>query len=60
MITCTHCNDEKVTDDNADMSERAPWSFWTSLPPGADLGVRMGLVKPRPCEACQTDQEPTR
>lgn len=57
MSTCPACNDEKVTDNTPD---RAPWSFWTSLPPGADLAVHMGLVKPIPCEHCQTDQETTR
>jgi hypothetical protein len=32
--------------------EGAPWSFWMSLPPGLDLAVRAGIVKPIPCPDC--------
>lgn len=35
---------------NTDKAE--PWTAWTSLPPGNDLAVRMGLVVPVPCYAC--------
>ena len=36
----------------ADSDEGEPWTAWTSLPPGSDLAVRMGLVKPIPCPDC--------
>lgn len=36
----------------ADTADAEPWTAWLSLPPGADLAVRLGLVKPRPCPAC--------
>lgn len=49
---CTWCAGEGWTDDNADVLERAPWSFWESLPPGSDLAVRFGLVKRVPCVRC--------
>lgn len=29
-----------------------PWIFWASLPPGSDLSIKMGLVKPIPCPDC--------
>jgi hypothetical protein len=51
-MNCMTCGDEGVTDSNPDVSERAPWSFWTSLPPGSDLAVRLGLVKPMDCTEC--------
>lgn len=55
--TCDICDGEKVTDNNDDRAERAPWSFWQELTPPSDMAVRLGLVKPVPCYACQTDQE---
>ena len=57
MNTCTACEGEKVTDNNEDVTERAPWSFWQGLTPPSDMGVRLGLVKPVPCHRCQTDEE---
>jgi len=29
-----------------------PWSYWANLPPGSDIAVKMGLVRPIPCKAC--------
>ncbi|MGP9682043.1 hypothetical protein [Brachybacterium sp. AOP3-A1-3] len=57
MIICHHCNDEKVTDDNDDITERVPWSFWQKLTPPSDMAVRMGMVKPIPCAHCQAPRE---
>ena len=36
----------------ADTEAAEPWTAWSSLPPGADLAVRLGLVKPKSCPAC--------
>lgn len=36
----------------ADTDDREPWTAWESLPPGADLAVKAGLVKPVPCDQC--------
>lgn len=36
----------------ADTDEAEPWAAWSSLPPGADLALRLGLVRPKPCPAC--------
>ncbi len=49
---CWTCEGEGRTDGNDDISERAPWSFWENLPPGSDLFVRLGLVKPVDCTEC--------
>jgi hypothetical protein len=29
-----------------------PWTAWASLPPGSDLAVRLGVVKPLRCPRC--------
>lgn len=52
-MKCTTCDGEGRTDSNPDVSERAPWSFWTSLPPGQDIAVRMGMVKAMDCTECE-------
>jgi len=49
---CYHCNGEGRTDSHADVAERAPWSFWENLPPGQDIAVRRGWVKPMDCAEC--------
>lgn len=49
---CRSCDGEGRTDGNEDIYERAPWSFWENLPPGADLAVRLGLVKAIDCVHC--------
>ncbi len=36
----------------ADSDEGEPWTAWSDLPPGSDLAVQMGLVKPIPCPKC--------
>jgi hypothetical protein len=41
----------------ADSKDREPWTAWTSLPPGSDVAVRMGLVKPIPCPVCAVPAE---
>ena len=49
-MSCTRCNGEgQIANDD----EGAPWSMWATLPPGADLAVRMGLVKPIDCPDCK-------
>lgn len=50
--TCDGCGQVADTDD------REPWTAWESLPPGSDMAVRMGLVKPIPCPDCQPAAEP--
>ena len=35
---------------NSDKGEA--WTSWSSLPPGSDIAVKMGIVKPIPCPAC--------
>lgn len=44
--TCLGCG--QIADD--EIGE--PWLMWSTLPPGSDLAVRMGVVKPIPCPAC--------
>lgn len=36
----------------ADSDEGEPWTAWENLPPGSDLAVQMGLVKPITCPKC--------
>lgn len=36
----------------ANTEDREPWSAWEDLPPGSDLAVTMGLVRPEPCGEC--------
>lgn len=43
---CDGCGQVANTDD------AEPWTAWTSLPPGSDIAVRMGLVRPLICPAC--------
>ncbi len=39
----------------ANTDEGEPWSDWASLPPGSDLAVQLGHVKPIPCPVCQSE-----
>lgn len=39
----------------ANDEDGSPWSAWASLPPGSDLAVRMGLVRPIPCPECAAE-----
>lgn len=36
----------------ADTEDGEPWIAWTSLPPGSDLAVRLGQIRPIPCPDC--------
>ena len=36
----------------ANSDEGEPWTAWASLPPGSDLAVQLGMVKPIPCPDC--------
>ena len=48
-MTRTKCNGEgRVTNTEA----QEPRSVWVDLPPGSDLSVKMGLVKPITCPEC--------
>lgn len=46
---CTRC---RGCGQIADSTEGEPWTDWKELPPGADLAVRLGVVKPLKCPAC--------
>lgn len=48
--TCDGCGQVANTDD------REPWTAWEDLPPGSDLAVRLGLVRPVPCPDCATEE----
>ncbi len=46
---CLRCNGcGKIA--NSDDGE--PWTVWEELPPGADLAVKLGVVRPLPCPKC--------
>jgi len=47
---CTRCDG---CGQVADSDSGEPWTAWASLPPGSDLAVRMGIVKPVPCPECK-------
>lgn len=36
----------------ADSDSGEPWTAWAELPPGSDIAVRLGIVKPIPCPSC--------
>lgn len=43
---CPKCRGEgQVANSNG----QEPWSEWASLPPGSDIAVRLGMVRPIPC-----------
>lgn len=46
---CSRCKGCKQIDDG---DEGIAWTHWLALPPGSDLAVRLGVVKPIPCPAC--------
>ena len=60
MKTCDVCNGEGNTDNNEDLAERGPWSYWAKLPVQSALAVIVGLVKPTKCYACNGTGEETR
>ena len=37
----------------ANSDDGEPWTAWAELPPGSDLAVRAGIVKPIPCPSCK-------
>jgi hypothetical protein len=43
---CDGCGRVASTEDGE------PWTAWASLPPGSDLAVRLGVVKPLRCPRC--------
>lgn len=51
---CTACHGEGVV---ANTRNREPWSAWLGLPSGSDAAVRMGLVRPISCPACDGKPE---
>jgi len=46
---CERCNG---CGQVADSETGEPWSYWEELPPGSDIAVRMGIVKPKSCPVC--------
>lgn len=36
----------------ASTEEQEPWAYWQMLPPGSDIAVRMGFVRPITCPEC--------
>ncbi len=47
--TCDKCNGcGKI----ANSKDGEPWTEWANLPPGSDVAVKMGLVKPIECPQC--------
>lgn len=49
---CTRCDGGGLV---ANTDTREPWSAWTSLPPGSDIAVKLGLVRPIKCDVCHGD-----
>jgi hypothetical protein len=47
---CPKCLGDKQI---ADSDDGEPWSAWANLPPGSDLAVRTGMVKPITCPECK-------
>lgn len=48
---CKRCDGSGLV---ADTDAAEPWPAWRDLPPGSDLAVRLGVVKPVPCPVCAT------
>lgn len=44
--TCDGCG--KIANDD----DRSPWTHWERLPPGSDVAVRLGMVRPMTCPDC--------
>ena len=43
----------------ANTEEQEAWVYWEELPPGSDLAVRSGLVRPVPCPECGGTGKPS-
>jgi len=49
-MKCKRCNGcGRIA--NSDSGE--PWTAWADLPPGSDIAVRLGIVRPIPCPVCR-------
>jgi len=44
--TCDGCG--KIANDD----DGTPWRAWEELPPGSDLSVKLGIIKPITCSEC--------
>jgi hypothetical protein len=44
--TCAGCGAVANDDD------RTPWKYWAELPAPSNLAVRLGIVRPEPCQDC--------
>lgn len=49
MVECGRCNG---CGQIANSKDGEPWNDWEDLPPGSNVAVLMGLVKPIPCPTC--------
>jgi hypothetical protein len=49
-VSCLRCED---CGQIASGDEGAPWTYWQDLPPGSDLAVQLGVVRPIPCPDCR-------
>ena len=52
VIDPTKCLKCRGCGQVADTATQEAWVYWEELPPGSDLAVRAGLVKPFPCPKC--------
>lgn len=50
---CLRC---EGTGQIANTDDGEPWSVWEQLPPGSDLAVRAGLVRPITCPGCRGEK----
>lgn len=49
-MKCARCEGcGKIANDD----DGSPWTAWESLPPGSDLAVRAGIVRPIQCPGCE-------
>ena len=54
---CRLCEGWKRVNSEEELS----WKYWAQLPPGSDLAVQLGLVRPVECPRCKgTGIEPTK
>jgi hypothetical protein len=51
------CPDCEGCGQLANTETREPWTAWSELPPGADLAVRLGMVRPVKCSRCDGSGE---